>query len=200
MTEPMQVILDLIKEDRRGARAKFVELLKRDEDLQSAVADDYFARANRSGIKIRGDVGARGKSGPKRRPMKVPTQTQKQAEIKTATRVAISLLDTYRLRDGRVVGDILMSELPVVVRNNGETVLSFIMRGRKDAEDALLCWLISQHCVPPKDTSRVRDCVSGKELEKLQAMAERRAPDVLREVALRGVDSFVKVAGELSHA
>jgi hypothetical protein len=69
--------------------------------------------------------------------------------------VSATIMDTYRVRDGRVIGDVRFSEVPHLRAQGGYEVALL---------DAILAYGI-----PPDPSSRIRDYMPAKDLEALGA-------------------------------
>lgn len=86
------------------------------------------------------------------RPVREPSAEDRAAAARVASRVALTILDTFRIRDGRAIGDVRYGELDR-------------LRGL-NAMEAAIIRQIQDHARAPHD-ARVRDVVKAVDLNKM---------------------------------
>lgn len=85
-------------------------------------------------------------------PVREPSASQRAAAASVANAIAVTVLDTYRVRDGRAIGDVRFGELERLRSAN--------------AQEASLIRQIQRHAVADHD-QRVRDVVKAEELNRM---------------------------------
>lgn len=91
-------------------------------------------------------------------PAREPSQAQRNAARRVAQTMAVTVLDTHRIRDGRAIGDVRFGELDRIRSSN--------------TREAALLRLIQRHA-QADDNMRVRDVVKAKDMQiMIQKAAE----------------------------
>src|SRR5262252_8594347 len=124
---------------------------------------------------------ARGKEGPNRRTAKVPTADQKSAALRVMTETPESFLDARRLRDGRVIGDVPLHELPRIAAEASSKAVTFLRRGLEDAVDAIACARLADRARPTSNETRVRDAFKPGIVEQIFAESRLEAVQRMQE-------------------
>lgn len=93
-----------------------------------------------------------GALGPIARPAREPSPAQRAAAASVARTVAVTVLDTYRIRDGRAIGDVRFGELERLRSAN--------------AAEASLIRQIQRHATAGHD-ALVRDVVKADDLQRM---------------------------------
>lgn len=86
-------------------------------------------------------------------PAREPTVADRAAMLRTRTRIAVTVLDSFRVRDGRPIGDVTFGELAA-------------LRGANLME-ASLCRLIERHIANPAPDTKIRDAINADTLQRM---------------------------------
>jgi len=84
---------------------------------------------------------------------KEPSEAEQRGRSRAAKRLATSVLDSYRLRDGRAIGDVRFHELPDIMAQN--------------ATEAEVIRLVLDFAPNAPQDAKVRDAISNKVLTHL---------------------------------
>lgn len=210
MSKLYDTAIELLKSnvgDLDAALPKFVTTVRGDRAMLDELCRGYLERVladirHGEAAKAKAEQ-SRGKEGPHRRgrakakPAGMPTASQKEAAIHMATKVAVSILDKHRLRDGRAIGDVLLVELPKLALGAANKSVTFLNRGMEDAVDAILCQKLAAHVQPTGSDQRVRDAVKPAVVEKLHAEAQIVAAQRIADAAARTARELLGPSAEL---
>lgn len=89
-----------------------------------------------------------------------PTERQRRVLLEVNKRAAVTILDSFKIRDGRAIGDVLMGEVERLRAAN--------------AVEAHIFAQIKQHAVADS-SMRVRDVIKPKEFQRIQQRAAELA-------------------------
>lgn len=126
------------------------------------------------------EVMSRGHAGPHRRHAKMPSKLQLEAE-KALIRQT-TLFDTWKMRDGRCIGDLSWYELAAMAVDEVKIGLGFVVRGERDLIDGFACHLLAQHAAVPDQMSKVRDNLNEKALKRIESQARKLAKKTIDRV------------------
>ena len=171
---------------------KFAAAVRADKAMQNDLCADYLGRVLadiRHGETVKVKADASRSNGPRQRRKStktgLPTAAQKRGAIRMATAAATSFLDTKRLRDGRLIGDVRFAELPKLSHGAAYKSVEFLSRGLEDAADAIFCQMLSLHVQPTNSDQRIRDAVKAPVAEKMFAKAMAVAAQRIAEASAR---------------
>jgi hypothetical protein len=157
-----------------------------------AVANEYLthaiedaASASASAGRRPDDLHAKGKTGPKRRPLKMPTAAQKAGARYAAAKMATTILDTHRVSDGRALGDVRWPELRQMARNVAAEGAKFLRRGYEHVAEGLLIGKIAHQATPSDPNAAVREVMKPAVVERLKAEAEVEAMELIHQESHR---------------
>lgn len=105
------------------------------------------------------DHPATGTQGPSVRPVREPSKIQNAASAKVMREITV--LDTYKVKDGRAIGDVRFGEIE---RLRAES-----------AQDALLLRQIQRYAANASPNDRVRDVVKLADFQRMQQKAAELA-------------------------
>ena len=92
-----------------------------------------------------------------------PTQVQIAAAKSVALHTARTVFDSFRVRDGRSIGDVRWHEIERLRATNAQEASSVL-------------WQLQRHCVPANQDAKVREVVKAAELERMIQRAAEPTP------------------------
>lgn len=147
-----------------GAQARLVAATAKvsgTSQLQSVAFGDHRGSAS-SPDRDRGDLKRVVQSDHLKNvtPVREPSAGQRSAAASVRNVVSITILDTFKVRDGRAIGDVRMGE---VERLRAANVM-----------EAAIFELIQQHAVANSD-AKIRDVITPKQFQRMQQQASEMA-------------------------
>jgi hypothetical protein len=131
----------------------------------------------------KGPIGRR-REGKHRRPTKVPGPLARAGEIASRKHLADSIF-SRSIRGAGPLGRIKMHELRTIAQGQAFLAVEFLHRGYDDAVEAILCKLISEHCMSADPFAAVEDVISAAKAAEFEETARLRAAKVLRDGGAR---------------
>lgn len=138
----------------------------------------------------KGPIGRR-REGKHRRPTKVPGPLARAGEIASRKHLADSIF-SRSIRGAGPLGRIKMHELRTIAQSQASIAVEFLHRGYDDAVEAILCKLISEHCMSADPFAAVEDVISAAKAAEFEEAARLRAAKVVRDGGARIVHDLIE--------
>lgn len=174
----------------KKATPKFCTMLRKRNDLLTAMASELLSR-------VAADMSAAAAIAAKPVPVKDvdvvkhrrqrPRTDSERAGALSAARTVISAIQSIfdeRKIDGQSIGEMRWGELREMVRTKASNASSYLRLGTDATEDALLLDKIEAFTQVADHSTKIRDAMSAKDLERLNEEAKREAPKLV-EMGMR---------------
>jgi hypothetical protein len=129
------------------------------------------------------------------KPPKMPTASQKKAELAVAR---TSAFDLYKIR-GRAIGNLTMGSLRAEMAEAAAGAASGLRHGLHQTMDFLLMRMIDAHCVVVNNDEIVRNVITEKDLIGFQNRTSELAPKMIAKGIKMYTDNLPRlIEGELN--